>query len=37
MAQKAMNAQGSMCLRNVNETVNDVFEITGFTDILTIQ
>ena len=37
MAQKAMNKQGSMCLCNVNETVNEVFEITGFTDILTIK
>lgn len=37
MTQKAMNKQGSMCVRNVNETVNEVFEITGFTDILTIK
>ena len=37
MAQKAMNKQGSMCVCNVNETVGEVFEITGFVDILTIQ
>lgn len=36
-AQKVMNRQGSMILRNVNEAVNEVFEITGFCDILTIE
>lgn len=35
--QKVMNNQGSMTLINVNETVMDVFEITGFSDILTIE
>lgn len=33
-AQKVMNRQGSMSVRNVNEAVMEVFEITGFTDIL---
>ncbi len=36
-AQKTMNKQGSMVVRHVNETVNEVFEITGFADILTIE
>ena len=36
-AQKMMNAKGSMKLINVNETIMEVFEITGFTDILTIE
>ncbi len=36
-AQKTMNKQGSMVVRNVNETVKEVFEITGFADILTIE
>lgn len=36
-AQKRMNRQGRMVVRNVNETVMDVFEVTGFTDILTIE
>lgn len=36
-AQKVMNRQGSMVLRNVNETIMEVFEVTGFIDILTIQ
>lgn len=36
-AQKIMNRQGSMTVRNVNETVGEIFEVTGFTDILTIR
>ncbi len=36
-AQRIMNKQGKMIVRNVNETVHDIFEITGFTEILTIQ
>ncbi len=35
-AQKVMNKQGSMVIKNVNATVMEVFEITGFADILTI-
>ena len=35
--QKIMNKQGNMIVRNVNESVLEVFEITGFSDILTIQ
>ena len=36
-AQKIMNAQGSMKVTNVNESIMEVFEITGFLDILTIE
>ena len=36
-AQKAMNAQGSMKLTSVNESIMEVFDITGFLDILTIE
>ena len=36
-AQKMMNAQGSMKLCKVNETIMEVFDITGFADILTIE
>ncbi|MDO4540033.1 MAG: STAS domain-containing protein [Syntrophomonadaceae bacterium] len=36
-AQKTMNKQGSMVVRNVNETVREIFEVTGFDDILTIE
>lgn len=36
-AQKTMNKQGEMIISNVNDTVNEVFEITGFVDILTIR
>ncbi len=36
-AQKIMNARnGKMEIRNVNETIMEIFEVTGFTDILTI-
>ncbi len=35
--QKIMNKQGSMVIRNVNEDVMDIFDITGFADILTIE
>ena len=36
-AQKAMNQQGKMTIRHVNETIMEVFEITGFSEILTIE
>ena len=36
-AQKVMNKQGEMVIRNVNETINEIFEVTGFIDILTIE
>ena len=36
-AQKTMNAQGKMTVKNVNETVAEIFEVTGFSDILTIE
>ena len=35
--QKLMNRQGAMLLRNVNEAVMEVFEVTGFSDILCIE
>ena len=35
-AQKNMNQKGSMKLINVNETVMEIFDVTGFVDILTI-
>lgn len=36
-AQKTMNKQGSMVLCHVCDTVKDVFALTGFDQILTIQ
>ena len=36
-AQKTMNQQGKMVVRHVNETIMEVFEVTGFNDILTIE
>ena len=34
--QKAMNRRGKMEIKNVNETVLEIFDVTGFSDILTI-
>lgn len=36
-AQKKMNIQGTMELANVSEDVMDIFEMTGFADILVIR
>jgi anti-sigma B factor antagonist len=36
-AQKKMNVQGSMELTNVSDAVMDIFEMTGFADILVIK
>ncbi len=36
-AQKIMNKQGKMVVRNVNAAITEVFEVTGFSDILTIE
>ena len=37
-AQKKMNAQkGSMVIKHVNEMIMEVFEVTGFLDILTVE
>ena len=36
-AQKQMNQQGTMTLYHVNQTIMEIFEVTGFSDILTIE
>ena len=36
-AQKTMNRQGSMKIVHVCETIMEIFEVTGFLDILTIE
>ena len=36
-AQKIMTKQGEMKVTNVNETIMEIFEVTGFSDILTIE
>ncbi|MDO5475947.1 MAG: STAS domain-containing protein [Eubacteriales bacterium] len=36
-AQKIMNKQGSMKICNVNEDIMEIFEVTGFSDILDIE
>ena len=35
--QKKMNTQGSMVVRNAREEVKEIFEVTGFADILTLE
>ncbi len=35
--QKVMNRQGKMKVTHVNETIQEIFEVTGFSDILTIE
>lgn len=37
LAQKAMNKQGQMTLKNVADSVMEVFEMTGLADLLTIE
>ncbi len=36
-ARKRMDGQGRMVLRNVSESILEILEVTGFTDILTIE
>ena len=36
-AQKVMSRQGSMTVTGVNDTIMEIFEVTGFSDILTIK
>ena len=35
--QKIMNKQGEMIIKNVNETITEIFEVTGFIDVLTVE
>ena len=37
LAQKIMNKQGTMIVRNVNSVIMEIFEVTGFADILNIE
>ena len=36
-AQKAMNNAGKMIVRNVSEDIMEIFEVTGFSEFLTIE
>ena len=36
-AQKTMNNQGSMVVKNSIEEIKEIFDVTGFSDILTIE
>lgn len=35
--QKKMNSKGTMVVKSINDTIAEIFEVTGFSDILTIQ
>lgn len=36
-AQKVMNRQGKMVVKNANDTIMEIFEVTGFSDILQLE
>jgi len=36
-AQKIMNKQGEMVIKNASEEVKEIFDVTGFSDILTVE
>ena len=36
-AQKIMNKQGTMVIKNVSEEIKEIFEVTGFDELLTIE
>ena len=36
-AQKVMNKQGSMVVKNASSEIKEIFEVTGFCDILTVE
>ena len=36
-AQKIMNKQGKMMIRGANQNIMEIFEVTGFVNILTIE
>ena len=36
-SQKTMNEKGRMVVKNVSEEIQEIFDVTGFSDILTIE
>ena len=36
-AQKIMNKQGSMVIKNAGPEIREIFDVTGFSDILTLE
>ncbi len=36
-AQKIMNSQGTLVIRNASEEVMEIFDVTGFSSVLTIE
>ncbi len=37
MGQKTLNKQGKMVVKNANESITEIFDVTGFSDILNIE
>ena len=37
VAHKIMSSQGSMVIKHINDTIKEIFDITGFLNILTIE
>ena len=37
VTSKMMKGKGRFVIRNINETVREIFEVTGFLDILTVE
>ena len=37
MAQKLMNKQGSMVIKNANDDIMEVFDLTGFSNVLNVE
>ena len=36
-SQKVMDKQGKMIVKNANDSIKEIFEVTGFSEILTIE
>lgn len=37
LAQKIMNKQGNLTVKNANQTIKEVFDVTGFADVLNVE
>lgn len=37
LAQKIINKQGNLTVKNANQTIKEVFDVTGFADVLNVE